>query len=90
MFVVAIGALATSSILLLKQTGLGTAVAVAVYATLVSVALLPALMQLLGARAWWAPAPLRRLHDRFGIREGGGRAPIAVPAGAAADARGAA
>src|SRR5215218_8533426 len=79
LFCVAIGALATSSILLLKQTGLGTAVAVAVYATLVSVALLPALMQLLGARAWWAPAPLRRLHDRFGIREGGARAPIAVP-----------
>jgi uncharacterized membrane protein YdfJ with MMPL/SSD domain len=86
LFCVAIGALATSSILLLKQTGLGTAVAVAVYATLVSVALLPALMQLLGARAWWAPAPLRQLHDRFGISEGGAREPIAVPA----EARGAA
>jgi RND superfamily putative drug exporter len=39
-------------------------------------------MQLLGARAWWAPAPLRRLHHRFGIREGASRAPIAVPAAA--------
>jgi RND superfamily putative drug exporter len=29
----------------------------------------PALMRLLGEANWWAPAPLRRLHDRFGIRE---------------------
>jgi RND superfamily putative drug exporter len=26
-------------------------------------------MRLAGGLNWWAPAPLRRLHDRFGIAE---------------------
>ena len=26
-------------------------------------------MALLGKWNWWAPAPLRRLHERFGISE---------------------
>jgi RND superfamily putative drug exporter len=26
-------------------------------------------MQLMGDRNWWAPQPLRRLHDRFGLSE---------------------
>jgi RND superfamily putative drug exporter len=26
-------------------------------------------MKLLGERNWWAPAPLRRFHDRYGLRE---------------------
>jgi RND superfamily putative drug exporter len=31
--------------------------------------LVPASMAVLGRYAWWAPGPLRRLHDRFGLRE---------------------
>jgi len=27
----------------------------------------------LGERTWWAPSPLRRLHDRVGLREGAPR-----------------
>jgi hypothetical protein len=26
-------------------------------------------MKMLGERNWWAPAPLRRLHQRFGLHE---------------------
>jgi RND superfamily putative drug exporter len=26
-------------------------------------------MELLGKWNWWAPRPLRRLHDRFGLSE---------------------
>jgi RND superfamily putative drug exporter len=26
-------------------------------------------MRLLGRWNWWAPAPLRRLHERIGLRE---------------------
>jgi RND superfamily putative drug exporter len=26
-------------------------------------------MKLLGERNWWAPAPLRRFHDRYGLHE---------------------
>jgi len=53
----------------IKQMGLALALAVFVDATLVRCLLVPATMTLLGDRNWWAPAPLRRLHDRFGIRE---------------------
>jgi RND superfamily putative drug exporter len=31
--------------------------------------LLPAVIRLAGAANWWAPPPLRRLHERFGITE---------------------
>ena len=43
--------------------------AVVVDATLVRGALVPAFMRLAGRWNWWAPAPLRRLHDRFGLAE---------------------
>ena len=36
--------------------------------------LVPSLMELLGKWNWWAPGPLRRLHDRIGLREGRPRA----------------
>jgi RND superfamily putative drug exporter len=45
-------------------------VAVAVDATLVRTLLVPATMTLLGEWNWWAPKPLRMLHERFGVREG--------------------
>lgn len=45
------------------------ALAVLVDATLIRAILVPAFMRLAGKANWWAPAPLRRLHDRFGISE---------------------
>ncbi len=57
-------------LLIIKQIGVALAVAVTVDATLVRMLLVPATMTLLGEWNWWAPAPLRRLHERFGIREG--------------------
>jgi putative drug exporter of the RND superfamily len=52
-----------------KEMGLSLAIAVLVDATLVRCLLVPATMTLLGDRNWWAPAPLRRLYDRFGLHE---------------------
>jgi RND superfamily putative drug exporter len=66
---VAIGAFATSKVVFLKEVGLGTAAAVLIDAFVVRVALVPALMALLGWRNWWSPGPLRRLHARIGIGE---------------------
>jgi len=71
MFAVAIGAFATSQIIFIKQNGVGTALAVLIDASIVRALLVPSLMKLLGKWNWWAPAPLRRLHDRFGISETG-------------------
>ena len=55
-------------LLVVKQTGVALAVAVAVDATLVRCLLVPATMTLLGEWNWWAPRPLRRLHDRLGLQ----------------------
>jgi RND superfamily putative drug exporter len=71
LFAIAIGAFATSEIVFIKSLGLGVALAVLIDATIVRALLVPSLMKLLGRRNWWAPAPLRRLHERFGAGEGG-------------------
>ncbi|HUR51652.1 MAG TPA: MMPL family transporter [Mycobacteriales bacterium] len=62
-------AFVSSDIAFIKLLGLGTAVAVLVDATLIRGALVPAFMRLMGHRNWWAPRPLRALHDRFGLAE---------------------
>lgn len=67
---IAIGAFATSQIVFVKQVGLGTAMAVMIDATIVRALLVPSLMKLLGERNWWAPAPLRRLHERLRLGHG--------------------
>jgi uncharacterized membrane protein YdfJ with MMPL/SSD domain len=74
LFAVAIGAFATSKLVFIKELGLGTALAVLIDASIVRALLVPSLMQLLGSWNWWAPRPLRRLHDRIGLRESGPRA----------------
>ena len=48
-----------------QEIGFAMAVALLLDVTVVRGLLLPALMKLLGAWNWWAPAPLRRLHDRW-------------------------
>ena len=69
LFAVAMGAFATSQIIFIKENGVGTALAVLIDASIIRALLVPSLMELLGKWNWWAPAPLRRLHDRFGISE---------------------
>jgi uncharacterized membrane protein YdfJ with MMPL/SSD domain len=71
LFCIAIGAFATSQIIFIKEVGIGTAFAVIVDATIVRALLVPSLMAMLGRRNWWAPGPLRRLHNRIGISEAG-------------------
>jgi RND superfamily putative drug exporter len=62
-------AFGTSSVSFIQLFGIGTGLAVLIDATLVRGILVPAAMRLLGRAAWWAPAPMRRLHNRFGITE---------------------
>ena len=69
LFCVAIGTFATSGISFIQELGVGTAVAVALDATIVRALLVPSLMALLGEWNWWAPAPLRRLHVRLGLAD---------------------
>jgi uncharacterized membrane protein YdfJ with MMPL/SSD domain len=69
LFAIAIGAFATSQIIFIKENGIGTALAVLIDASLIRALLVPSLMELLGDWNWWAPRPLRRLHDRFGLSD---------------------
>ncbi|RKT78246.1 RND superfamily putative drug exporter [Terracoccus luteus] len=56
-------------ILIIKEMGLALVAAVVVDSTIVRMLLVPATMTLLGSWNWWAPAPLKRIHARFGISE---------------------
>ncbi len=54
---------------IIKEFGLGLAVAVAVDAFLIRIAIVPALMFLLGRSNWWLPAPLARVLPRLPMEE---------------------
>ena len=62
-------AFASSGVTFIKLFGLGLALAVLMDATIVRALLVPALMKLAGEANWWAPAPLRRFQQRFGLHE---------------------
>ncbi|MFF9144197.1 MMPL family transporter [Streptomyces sp. NPDC014861] len=62
-------AIGTSRVTNTKMLGLGVALAVVMDAMVVRSLLVPSVMKLTGRLTWWAPGPLRRFHDRFGISE---------------------
>jgi uncharacterized membrane protein YdfJ with MMPL/SSD domain len=57
----------SADMLLVKELGVGMAIAVIVDATIVRSLLVPATMQLMGHYNWWAPAPLARLWKRMDL-----------------------
>jgi RND superfamily putative drug exporter len=66
---IVLAAFAMGEVVFMKQIGLGLLMAVVVDATIVRMLLVPSTMRLLGSWNWWAPAPLRRLHERFSLFE---------------------
>ena len=70
-----------------KQFGIGLAVAIAIDATLVRCVLVPAVMVMLGHRAWWLPSRLDRALPRLSIEgeeyfaKRDAEAKVATPAG---------
>ncbi|MFH8724155.1 MMPL family transporter [Streptomyces termitum] len=70
-------AIGTSRVTNTKMLGLGVALAVLMDAMVVRSLLVPSVMRLTGRLTWWAPAPLRRFHDRFGVSESDAPAPAA-------------
>ncbi len=69
LIVVVFAGFAAGETLTIKQLGVGLALAVVVDAAIVRTLLVPATMKLLGEWNWWAPRPLRRIHNRFGLAE---------------------
>jgi RND superfamily putative drug exporter len=54
----------------IKQLGFGVTVAILLDATVVRALLVPSFMRIAGRANWWAPAWLRRTHERVGLHEG--------------------
>jgi RND superfamily putative drug exporter len=67
---ISFAALIAAQVSFMRMFGLGLTLAVLADATLVRMVLVPAFMHVLGRWSWWAPTPLMRLHERFGISEG--------------------
>jgi RND superfamily putative drug exporter len=54
---------------IIKEVGIGLAIAVGVDATVVRILLVPAVMRVLGRASWWAPKPLARFQRHFALGE---------------------
>ena len=76
---IAFAALIAAQVSFMRIFGLGLTLAVLADATLVRMGLLPAFMHVMGRWNWWAPAPLVRLHQRFGLSEEPPERPSAAP-----------
>ena len=63
LFCIAIGAFATSNVILIKEVGVGIALAVAIDATIVRAILVPSLMGILGRWNWWPSSSGRHDHS---------------------------
>jgi RND superfamily putative drug exporter len=63
-------AIADARVSFMMLFGTGLTLAVLMDATIVRGILVPAFMKLAGRWNWWAPRPLARLHERFGLSEG--------------------
>jgi len=72
-------ALVSGGVTHVKMLGLGTALAILMDALIIRGLLVPAFMRLAGRVNWWAPAPLRRLHDRIGFSHGASSREDAIP-----------
>ena len=66
---VVFGAFVTASVTNMKLLGFGIAFAILLDATVVRGLLVPSLMRIAGNWNWWAPKPLRAIHDRFGLKD---------------------
>ncbi|MGK5553448.1 MMPL family transporter [Actinomadura kijaniata] len=67
--IVVFGAFVLGSQRLLQQIGFGVAVAVFVDAVIIRCLIVPAVMRLLGLRAWWLPCPLARVLPELRIEK---------------------
>ncbi|MEE1765967.1 MMPL family transporter [Streptomyces sp. SP18BB07] len=72
-------AIGTSRVTNTKMLGLGIALAVLMDAMVIRSLLVPAVMRLTGRATWWAPPPLRRFHNRFGLTEAAPPTPTPEP-----------
>ncbi len=64
-----VGGFMLGDVTFIQMIGLGLAFALLLDATIIRGLLVPATMRLLGRANWWAPGPLARWWQRYGLRE---------------------
>lgn len=82
--IVVFGAFALGSTIVIKELGVGLAVAVLLDSSIIRILMVPASMKLMGAGNWWMPGFLKRIIPEI---DEGGEAPPAHGAGAAVPTR---
>jgi RND superfamily putative drug exporter len=80
--IVVFGAFLLSPDRMLKQFGLGLAVAVLLDAVLIRCVMVPAILRLMGDKAWWLPRWLDRLLPTIALER---NEPVEDPADSAAE-----
>ncbi|MBY6410583.1 MMPL family transporter [Rhodococcus sp. BP-252] len=65
--IVVTGAFTISELSIMRFLGLGMIVALIVDATIIRMLLVPSLVKLMGEANWWAPAWMKKVHDKVGI-----------------------
>lgn len=67
--IVVTGAFGLSEIVMMKYIAFGMVIALLLDATIVRMLLVPAVMRVLDDDNWWAPASLKRLQHKIGLKE---------------------
>ncbi|MEY4452973.1 MAG: hypothetical protein RIT51_651, partial [Actinomycetota bacterium] len=66
---VSFAAFAFSGVSIMKMLGIGIALAILLDATIVRGLMVPALMRLFGEWNWWAPKWMKKIYNRFGLKD---------------------
>lgn len=67
LLIVVTGAFTVSGLSIMRFLGVGMILALIIDATVVRMLLVPSLVKLMGEANWWAPAWMRRVHERAGL-----------------------
>ncbi|MDI9897787.1 MMPL family transporter [Rhodococcus sp. IEGM 1381] len=65
--IVVTGAFTISGLSIMKFLGFGVILALIIDATIIRMLLVPSLVKLMGEANWWAPAWMKKVHDKAGI-----------------------
>ena len=66
---ISFAALIAAQVSFMKMFGTGLTIAILMDATVIRMLLVPAFMRIMGRLNWWAPTPLARWHQRWGITD---------------------
>lgn len=66
---ISFAALIVAQVSFMKMFGTGLTIAILMDATIIRLLLVPVFMQIMGRFNWWAPAPLSRWHERWGLTD---------------------